>query len=210
MSLTGRYLSGVKNVPDIMDAIVRGTAPAKFTQQHLKDIGFSSSNNRAIIPVLKDLDFLSDDGTPTARYHAYRNSTDSRRIMAEAVRETYGDLFTINARPTDQDRSAIQGKFKSTHNTTDRVAQEQTRTFFALLNLADLEGTSSPMSADFLGQDTLGGSDTSEDDGGEGDAQQLLRNRIELGYTIQVHLPATTDINVYNAVFKSLKDHLLA
>ena len=31
----------------------------------------------------------------------------------------------------------------------------------------------------------------------------------ELGYTIQVHLPATTDINVYNAVFKSLKEHLL-
>ena len=28
-------------------------------------------------------------------------------------------------------------------------------------------------------------------------------------YNIQIHLPATTDISVYNAIFKSLKDNLL-
>ena len=210
MSLTTRYLSGVKNVPSIMDAIVRGTAPPKFTQQHLKDIGFSSSNDRAIIGVLKDLGFLAADGTPTARYHAYRNPTDSRRIMAEAVRETYGDLFTINARPTDQDRAAIRGKFKSTHNTTDRVAEEQTRTFFAFLNLAELEGTAPPTLADppEPGAADEGGAEVPE--GPADGAPQLPPNSLQLGYTIQVHLPATTDINVYNAVFKSLKDHLLA
>ena len=29
-----------------------------------------------------------------------------------------------------------------------------------------------------------------------------------LHYNIQVHLPATKDIEVYNAIFKSLKEHL--
>ena len=28
-------------------------------------------------------------------------------------------------------------------------------------------------------------------------------------YNIQIHFPATTDISVYNAIFKSLKDNLL-
>ena len=110
MALTSRYMTGVKNVPGIMQSIVRGTAPGKFTQQHLKDIGFPSSNDRAIIPVLKDLGFLSDDGAPTTRYHGYRNPTESRRIMGEAIHEAYRDLFTINAKPTDQDRAAIQGE----------------------------------------------------------------------------------------------------
>ena len=31
----------------------------------------------------------------------------------------------------------------------------------------------------------------------------------EFHYNIQIHLPATDDISVYNAIFKSLKDNLL-
>jgi len=203
-------MTTVKNVPSIMEAIVRGTAPKRFTLQHLKDIGFSSSNDRAIIPLLKDLGFLSPDAAPTARYHAYRNSTDSRRIMAEAVRDAYGDLFTISAQPTEQDRPAIQGKFKSTHNTTDRIAQEQTRTFFAFLSLADLDVAATPLPSDQPAEPTSDSGGTDENAGVGAGAPLLPHNRIQLGYTIQIHLPATTDINVYNAVFKSLKDHLLA
>ena len=30
-----------------------------------------------------------------------------------------------------------------------------------------------------------------------------------LRYNIEVHLPATKDVEVYNAIFKSLKEHLL-
>jgi len=30
-----------------------------------------------------------------------------------------------------------------------------------------------------------------------------------LRYNIEVHLPATKDIDVYNAIFKSLKEHLI-
>jgi hypothetical protein len=29
-----------------------------------------------------------------------------------------------------------------------------------------------------------------------------------LHYNIQIHLPATKDVEVYNAIFKSLKEHL--
>ena len=30
-----------------------------------------------------------------------------------------------------------------------------------------------------------------------------------LHYNIQIHLPATKDVEVYNAIFKSLREHLL-
>ena len=30
-----------------------------------------------------------------------------------------------------------------------------------------------------------------------------------LHYNIQIHLPATKDVEVYNAIFKSLKEHLI-
>jgi hypothetical protein len=32
---------------------------------------------------------------------------------------------------------------------------------------------------------------------------------VGLHYNIQIHLPATKDLEVYNAKFKSLKDHLI-
>ena len=38
---------------------------------------------------------------------------------------------------------------------------------------------------------------------------QPTEEGINLSYTINLNLPATTDINVYNAIFKSLKEHLL-
>ncbi|MEZ5606097.1 MAG: hypothetical protein R3E52_02950 [Burkholderiaceae bacterium] len=47
-------------------------------------------------------------------------------------------MFHINEHPTEADRPAIVGRFKSTHNATDLVADRQAATFFALLKLADL------------------------------------------------------------------------
>ena len=41
------------------------------------------------VPLLKSLGFLSSDGAPTARYHAYRDQSQARRVMAEALREAY-------------------------------------------------------------------------------------------------------------------------
>lgn len=61
--LTARYMNGIKNLPAIMQQIVSGAAPDKFNVEHLKGLGFKSSGDRAIIPLLKDLGFLTPDGT---------------------------------------------------------------------------------------------------------------------------------------------------
>ena len=40
---------------------------------------------------------------------------------------------------------------------------------------------------------------------------ELVNKKIttEMHYNIQIHLPETRDITVYDAIFKSLKEHLL-
>ena len=139
--LTKRYLPSVKNLPAIMAKVVEGTAPTRFTISHLKGLGFKSSNDNAVIPLLKDLGFLSDDGTPTSRYHDYRDKSRSRLVMAVALREAYEGLFHISERPGTADRAAIEGKFKSEHNLSDRLAQQCAITFYAFLKLADLDAS---------------------------------------------------------------------
>ena len=207
--LTKRYLTSTTNLPKIMAKAVEGTAPEKFTREHLKGIGFGGSNDRAVIPLLKDLGFLAADGTPTARYHTYRDQSRSKEVMAQALIEAYRDVFTINENPTQRDRQVIEGKFKSAHNVTDRVAQLQAMTFFALLKLADLKaarGSSPP---------PLGTAKKAKKqevpDGKEPSSPEPVHTStpLDLRYNIEVHLPATKDAEVYNAIFKALREHLL-
>lgn len=205
MALTNAYVQVYGQLPELFDRISQGSAPDKFTTQHLKDWGYTSSNFRAVIPLLKAIGFLSADGSPTSRYHEYRNTAQSKRVMAEAIREAYGDLFTIKSKPTTSDRPLIEGKFKSTHNASPTTAKLMGSTFYSLLELADLsanlEQKSEPKvlvaesSAPVIKEETPSPAKNS--------------SRPSLHYNIQIHLPATKDIEVFNAIFKSLKEHLL-
>lgn len=208
--LISRYMTSVKNLAAIFQKIVEGAAPDKFTIAHLKGLGFSSSNDFGVLALLKDLGFLTGDGTPTNRYLSYRDRTQSRQILGEALREAYGDLFLINEALSERDRTAVEGKFKQVHNVTDRVAAEQAKTFFALLQLADITKTNSlPQSVTFDPiEEKRRPESPSEPVKPPADSPQ----RVSLGglrYNIEIHLPATKDVEVYNAIFKSLKEHLL-
>ncbi len=205
MALTGAYVQVYGQLGDFFKKISEGQAPSQFTQQHLKDLGFTSTNHRALIPLLKALGFLSADGSPAAIYHDYRNTAQSRRVMAEALREAYGDLFLIKARPTDADRALIEGKFKSAHNVSDRVAKLMATTFFSLLALADLEELAPPKPK----PETPTKEKEKEEKPKEERPEVKLATPPGLHYNIQIHLPATKDIEVFNAIFKSLKEHLL-
>lgn len=205
--LSNRYMVSNKNLPSIMQKIVEGSAPEKFTLAHLKGIGFTSSNDQGVIPVLKDLKFLAADGTPTSRYHHYRDKSQSKRVLGEALREAYEDLFHINEQPTEADRQAIIGRFKSTHNATDLVAERQSATFFALLKMADLPRAGKSQAQQVEPPPPPIPSPTAPPP--ERTTGLSSMGFSGLRYNIEVHLPATKDVEVYNAIFKSLREHLL-
>lgn len=210
MSLADAYVQCYGQIPDLFQKISQGQAPGQFTQQHLKDIGLTSASHRAFIPLLKTLGFLSQDGQPAQRYHAYRDASQSRRVMAEAMKEVYSDIFVIKEKPTKADREAIEGKFKSAHNTSDRMATLMASTFFALLDLADLDALTgtTPRGPEKKERDLPSTPTTDKSSDHLGGAADKHIHIPGLHYDIQIHLPATKDIEVYNAIFKSLKEHL--
>lgn len=208
MALTESYVQTPAQVADLLEALSQGQAPGHFTNQYLQDLGFTSTNHRAFIPLLKSLGFLSSDGAPTARYHSYRDKSQSRRILGEALKQTYGDLFLIRAKPTEADRPLIEGKFKSVHNVSDLVAKRMANTFFALLTLADLDAASSPQ-IPAPRVETPPPAEKLETEREISGSRHRPDGRAQLHYNIQIHLPATKDVEVYNAIFRSLKEHLL-
>lgn len=201
MALSGSYVLPINRIPDFFSKIRDGQAPDQFTNQLLKDWGFTSTNDRPFIPLLKSLGFLTADGKPTQRYKDYRDHSRSKQVMGEALREAYGDLFLIKENLTAADKSAVGGKFKSFHNASDNVAGHMTKTFFGLLNLADLSKKSSQQVAS---------KDGVKSEPEPPPPQLPLAHGVSgLHYNIQIHLPATKDVEVYNSIFKSLKEHLL-
>lgn len=204
MALPSTYTQEIKKLSDLFDKIRDAQVPGKFTTSLLEDWGFKSKNHRAFIPVLKALGFLKEDGTPTQRYSEYRSHSASKGIMGEALKESYSDIFLIKEKPSASDKSLIEGKFKSYHNTSDVVAGLMTRTFFALLELADLESNSASVKK----QTKEKQEEVEDEEKGDG-PKSKSRSSFGLHYNIQIHLPATKDVEVYNAIFKSLKDHLI-
>lgn len=206
MPLTDAYVQVYGQLPDFFRKISEGQAPQQFTIRHLKDLGYTSVNHRAIIPLLKALGFLSAEGIPTKRYHDYRDPSQSAHVMAQALQDAYFDLFVIKARPTEADRSLIEGKFKSVHNVSDRVAKLMATTFYSLFSLADLDSNSSLMQSDSKAETSPR---AERNDNNKDERQRLALIPPGLHYNIQIHLPATKDIEVYNAIFKSLREHLI-
>ena len=211
MPLPNVYTQVYGQIPDFFSKIQEGQAPSTFSQHHLKDIGFTSSNYRSFIPILKALGFLSPSGSPTSRYHAYRDKSQSRKIMGEAIKEAYSDLFLIKSHPKESDKLLIEGKFKSTHNATDRPAELMTKTFLALLSIADIDHEPKQISK----KDTEPKEEPSQPPTqptliqGQQSPVAHGTGKPSLHYNIQIHLPATKDIEVYNSIFKSLKEHLI-
>lgn len=203
MSLVSTYTSAYGKIPEFFGKLRDGQAPEQFTNQLLKDLGYKSTNHRAYVPLLKALGFLSPDGKPSSRYSEYRDHSNSKRVMGEALKEAYSDIFLIKESPTSSDKNTIQGKFKSYHNVGDAAAKQMTNTFYALLSLADLDSKESPKTSEAEKLTTevpLSNSNPA--------TEIPVSPAPGLHYNIQVHLPATKDIEVYNAIFKSLKEHL--
>jgi hypothetical protein len=209
MPTTGRYLTSTKNLKPILQKIQHGVPPDKFNYDHLKAIGFSSSNDRAVVPLLKDLGFLSGDGTPTQRYRDYRDTSRAPAIMATALREAYPDLFVINERLTKNDREGVVGRFKALHDASDSVADAQARTFFSLLELADLNAAP-PAGAELSARALEDGPETTpvsrRVERGESASSE---SRFPLTYRFEIQLPATKDVEVFRAIFKAMREELI-
>ena len=212
MGLSSAYSVAASRISDLFSQIRDGQAPDQLTIQLLKDWGFKSSNDRASIPILKALGFLSPDGKPTSVYHDYRDHSRSKAVMASAIRSAYEDIFLIKEHPTESDKAAIHGKFKSFHNVSDNVASLMTRTFYELLKLSDLKAT--PSKADKSKSTDSAVKNEEVDVKIEKTSEKFEKRDSKvisstgLHYNIQIHLPATKDIEVYNSIFKSLKEHL--
>ncbi|MGZ9583196.1 DUF5343 domain-containing protein [Paenibacillus marinisediminis] len=207
------YLSSNKNVQAVFEKVRTAAKPSKFTISFMKQLGFTSSNDQAYPSLFKRLGFITDDGTPTVYYDALRDGSTAKTILASRIKELYSELFTINTKIYEAPDDEIKGAIS---RLTGKDAKDVGRiftTFKALCNNADfnIKSTSIPAihnAKESPEENKKISNAVSSDSTTEKINTQSIRP--DFHYNIQIHLPATTDISVYNAIFRSIKENLLS
>jgi hypothetical protein len=209
MPLPTTYLITTRNVEPLFNAILGAQAPERFSQKFLADLEFTSSNDRLFIGLLKALGFIDDSGTPQQRYFDFLDQTRSRGVLAEAIREAYDDLFRVNKEAYKLSEDEVKNKLKTLTRgeKSDLVLGLMAKTFKALCDYASWEETpkapAEPTEAIVEEPNIKPPSERPKQ-------PNIPRGeRPSLHYNIQIHLPPTRDSAVYDAIFKSLRDHLL-
>ena len=216
MGLPNSYTTKNGAITSYFDAILNASAPDRFSYKFLEGLGFKSKNDRLFIGILKDLNFLNSDGAPQERYYQFLDKSKASRILAEAINETFSDLFAVNtsahALNSDDSYNKLRTLYRGTKK--DSVIKLIAKTFVALCEYADftqsVETTgieNESTGADDKGNEVSGNTE----DGKVGVSKSLVAkplNTNSLQYHINIILPDTRDQAVYDAIFKSLRDHL--
>lgn len=206
------YVTTVSTLEKMLEKIIAASVPERFTQDFVSTkLSMKGGTARAIIPFIKKMGLVASDGSPTELYKEYRNHTKSGAAIAKSLKNVYGELYEMNEYAHDLKESELKGLIvEATGAEKDSVVVQKTLSTFKLLNkLADHEtvleekevepeiNPEAPVTQQIPIQAHMHQPHPSA---GEG---------INLSYTINLNLPPTSDIEVFNAIFKSLKEHLL-
>ena len=197
-------------VPKILEKIKEAKTPPRFTQDFLgTNLGFPGGSAKPFIPLAKRLGLLSSDGTPTEVYHRFRNPDHTKGAMARAVRAGYSQLFDRNEYAYKLDKKGLEGLVVQATGLDkgSTTLRSIVNTFEALKTFSDFELTDYPQGGE---TDENGNHESDPKDGNEGQEQQQGSGlRMNLAYTINLNLPKTDDIAIFNAIFRALRDNLL-
>jgi hypothetical protein len=201
------YVTATGNVERALMGIKSAATPSKVTQDFVKTIlKVPGGSGDQMTSYLKKIGFVNADSTPSDIYTRFRNSATAGAAANAALRYGYAPLFKRNefwhALGDNEIRGLVleeTGLANDSPTVTMILNSMKGVKKFAIFQP---EGASPepeqpeprhvqlpapPMPPQIPGQ-SLG---------------------LNIGYTINLNLPATSDIAVFNAIFKSLKENLL-
>lgn len=216
MALPTTYLTSSKNLPAILEAIQQAKAPERFTVRFLQSLEFKASSDRLVIGVLKSLKFLDDQGKPTSRYFAFLDKGQARAVMAEGIREAYKDLFDVNINAQKLSKAELANKLKTLTQGQygEAVIDKMVMTFASLSKLADFEAAKLRRVDEPDAEEQEEAEEDVMPDEPDRVAETTRKPRLPrlavngLHYNIQIILPESRDPAVYDALFRSLREHL--
>jgi len=202
------YVNAYGGISKLLAKIKIASVPGKFTRDFLSTVlGLKSSSYHAMIPLFKRLGLIDQGTVPTQRYKDFRSESKSGFVMAKTIKEAYSDIYNGNEYAHQLDKgqlidlvATITGAAKD-----DAAVIAVVGTFMELVKFASFDVSDIP--------EEIGETKEEEDEEIVSKENKINTNRgkvnFGMSYTINLNLPATTEVKVFDAIFKSLKKNLL-
>lgn len=222
------YSSGQAAVLQTFAQLRKGF-PAKVDAGYLRRFSIARANESYIISILRFLGLIDEEGNPNDGGTSYfYGSDDAFKSGLEAtLRSAYSQLFDeMGDAALTAEKPQLTNWFRAADKTSDLVGQRQASTFQSLAALsghgevptvrtnsakkavADTGATTKKTAA----KKSASPKDSVKTPEGGGSVDQHPRNAPEVGLTvrIEVNLPPDGDAATYDAIFASIKKHLMS
>lgn len=204
------YVTAAGNIEKALKGIKTAATPESVSQDFVKTIlGIKGGSGNQMTAYLKKIGFATADGTPTDFYKKFRNTATDGWAAAQALKTGYAPLYVRNEymhKLTDEDLRGLiveeTGAEQDSNVVPLIIACIKQLKKFAKWDAAPIDEKIQKSVTETLSSNTP----SQQNPTAPSIPQRLGLN---LGYTINLNLPATSDPAVFNAIFRALKEHLL-
>ncbi len=194
---------------DFLSYIQNEGEPDKVSQAFLPSIGFKSSNDRKLTPIFRFLGFIGSDGVPTQIWRAYRDKKKAPKVLADAIRTAYSDLFSIYPDAHRKDKEALRNYFASNTKVGARALDAIVGTFTELCAKADFDDESTEVDVfvdDHAGSEML---DSDPQVKKKLTKMEQTSSGVTININIQIAVPDSDKADTYDKFFAALNKHVL-
>lgn len=205
------YVTSSGNIERALSAIKAAAVPERVSQDFVKDIlKIPGGSGDQMTAYLKKINFAGSDGKPTELYTRFRNPTTSGQALAQALKFAYAPLFVRNESAHNLNDNELLGLIvEETGQPHDSSPVKMAFSCFKALRKHANFSEPTKVFKEVDNGETSKGEISSSPPRADAHSAPPTRVGLNLGYTINLNLPATSDPAVFNAIFKSLKQHLL-
>jgi len=192
---------------EALKALIEAERPQQFNESFLDSVlKIRGGSARPIPPLLKRMGLLSSDNSPTELYSKFKSESTRAEAALAALKNGFSEIFRRNeyAHKLPDDRIKeliieITGLHKS-----DPIVGAIFGTFNAFNEFArsakEIRNQDPTREQPIRSEDHVKNENRKASDGPD----------FNLVTTINVVLPETTDVQVYNAIFRSIRENLLS
>jgi hypothetical protein len=200
------YVTAPGNIEKALRGMKSAATPERVSQDFVKTIlKIRGGSGDQMTSYLRKIGFANKDGTPSDIYTKFRNPSTCGKAAADALKVGYRPLYVRNEYMHQLSDEQLRGLI------IEETGQGQDSNVVALV-LAAIKAMKK------FGDWSEAGAEEKEEkpapqivqvDKGTPPARGPAGLGLNLSYTINLNLPATSDVAVFNAIFKSLKENLL-
>jgi hypothetical protein len=206
------YVTAPGNVERALRAIQNAATPSTVSQDFVKTIlNIPGGSGNQITSFLKKIGFVNSDGSPSELYKRFRNPSTAGKAAADALRIGYGPLYARNEYMHQLGDDKLRGLIieETGQGGDSSVVSLVSASIKAIKKFADWSAKSPDESTpnDTVALTVASGNSPTDVPPSNREVSRGVGSN--LSYTINLNLPASPDIAVFNAIFKSLKENLL-